>query len=232
MKLLAIITAVLVCIILLLCVRIRICLDFSSKLSICLRVLFIRVGIYPKKRTPKSVIKAQKKQARRAEKKRRKAAEKARRNQHLLSSASPPRKISPRAVLRLVIHLLRAVSRRFPRCFHLHLRRVVIRVGGDDAAEVALRYGGIRAALSWFCTLLDKIFTVRTSRRSELCVDPDFTEGGDAINLSLVLSARVGSLLALFIRAGIAYLRRPRNPKQHPSKKRSAHPTERSTANG
>lgn len=231
MKLLAIITALLVCIILLLCIRIRICLDFSSKLSISLRVLFIRVRLYPKKRSPKSVIKAQKKQARRAEKKRKKAAKKAK-DHHMLSSASPPRKTSPRAVLRLAMHLLHAVSRRFPHCFRLYLRRAVICVGGSDAAEVALRYGGIRAALSWFCTLLDKMFTVRTSRRSELRIDPDFTGGDDAIDLSIILSARVGSLLALLIRVGIAYLRRPHDPRSHPTKKQSAHSTERSTANG
>lgn len=235
MKAIAITTAVLACILLLLCIRIRICLDFSSKLSIQLRILFIRVWLYPKRRTPKQVIRAQKKQARRAEKKRKKAEEKRKRageDRHLLPQDTKRRKTSPRAVLRLAIHLLRAVSRRFPRCFHLYLRRVVIRVGGDDAAEVALRYGGIRAVLSWFCALLDKMFTVRTSRRSELRVDPDFTAGDDAIDLSLVLSARVGSLLALLIRAAIAYLRRPRDPKQTSGKKRSTHATERSTENG
>lgn len=213
MKALLIVGSILLFFIFLLSIRIRFCLDFSGKLHINLRILCFRIQIHPKKITPKRILKMQKKQKKKAAKQFRK--------HHVPNKKKvppphpkPKKKVSPAAVLRLAGHILRPVCKKFPRCFHLHLRRCVIVVAGKDAANTAILYGAVRGTLAWFCTLLDTVFTVKTDRNSRLSVEADFLGHESSIDLSLVLSTSLGAVIRLLFSILIAYLHRPRLQKE------------------
>lgn len=216
MKALLIIGGILLFLAFLLLMRIRFCLDFSGKLHIELRVLFLRFRLHPRKITPKRVLRAQKKQ-------RKKVAKQAKKQRTCSKKTPAPKKAhkfgqskkpSPMAILRLVWHILKSVWRKFPDCFHLYLKRCVIVVGGKDAAETAICYGSARGAIAWFCTLLDTVFTVKTTKKSVLSINADFLSKETKVDLSLQLSTCIGSLLALLFRILIAYLKRPRPEKK------------------
>lgn len=214
MKALLIVAGILLFIVCLLSIRIRLYLVFSGALRLDLRFLFLHFRLHPRKMTPKRVMRMQKKKCKKAgkrEKQRVKATPAA--SEAESSKKTRKKKPSPMAILRLAVHILRSVYRKFPDCFHLYLKRCVIVIAGKDAAETAIRYGAARGALAWFCTLLDEIFTVRTTKKSVLSVEADFTGTETRVDLSARLSARVGSLLALLFRILIAYLKRPRPKK-------------------
>ncbi len=213
MKALLIIGGILLLFIFLLSVRIRFCLDFSGELRISLRILCFRIQIHPKKITPKRILKKQKRQEKKAAKQFRKHAVPNKKKNHP-PHPKPKKKVSPTAVLRLVMHILRSVWKKFPCCFHLHLRRCVIVVAGKDAANTAILYGTVRGTLAWFCTLLDTVFTVKTNRSSQLSVEADFLGHESSIDLSLVLSTSLGAVIRLLFSILIAYLRRPRPEKE------------------
>lgn len=213
MKALLIVGSILLFFIFLLSIRIRFCLDFSGELHINLRILCFRIQIHPKKITPKRILKMQKKQEKKAAKQFRKHPV-PNRKKAPPSHQKPKKKVSPAAVLRLAGYILRSVWKKFPRCFHLHLRRCVIVVAGKDAANTAILYGAVRGTLAWFCTLLDTVFTVKTDRNSRLSVEADFLGHESSIDLSLVLSTSLGAVIRLLFSILIAYLRRPRLQKE------------------
>ena len=218
MKALLIVASIFLFIICLLVIRIRLCVDFSSSLRIELRILFFRLRLHPQKITPKRVIKKQQKEQKKTEKLARQQAKKSGAAQHTApSKKTQKKKTSPMAVFRLIVHILRSVFHKFPDCFHLYLKRCVIVIAGKDAAETAIRYGAARGALAWFCTILDEVFTVKTTKHSVLSVDANFTGSETLVEVSAHLSARVGSLLALLFRIFIAYLKRPRPKKKEPA---------------
>ena len=214
MKALLIVAGILLFIVCLLSVRIRLYLDFSGALRLDLRILFLHFRLHPRKVTPKRVMRMQKKKSKKAgkrEKQRVKATPAA--SEAESSKKTRKKKPSPMAILRLAIHILRSVYRKFPDCFHLYLKRCVIVIAGKNAAETAIRYGAARGALAWFCTLLDEIFTVKTTQKSVLSVEADFSGTETRVDLSARLSTRIRSLLALLFRILIAYLKRPRPKK-------------------
>ena len=216
MKALLIVAGILLFIVCLLSVRIRLHLDFSGTLQLELRILFLRFRLHPRKLTPKRVLRMQKKKEKKA---RKRAKQPAKADPAASGGTTAPKKTgkkkqSPTAILRLVAHILRSVFHKFPDCFHLYLKRCVIVIAGKDAAETAIRYGAARGALAWFCTLLDEIFTVKTTKNSVLSIDADFTGSETRVEISARLSARIGALLALLFRILIAYLKAPRPKKQ------------------
>lgn len=222
MKVLIIIGCILFIILSLLSTRIKIKLDFAGKLRVELRYLVFHFRLYPKKLTPKRVIRAQKKQ-------RKKVSRKAEISTGSVKGSAPQtgnavqqkEKPSPMAVFRLVWHILRSVYRKFPGCFCLHLNRCVIVIAGKDAADTAIRYGAARSGVAWFCELLETAFTVKTTKKSVLSVDADFIGNESRIDLSVLLSARVFSLVDLLIRIFVAYLRRPLPLKKKKTKRKN-----------
>lgn len=211
MKALLIIACIFLFIVCLLAIRIRLCLEFSGSLCVELRILFLRFRLHPRKTAPKRIIKKQRKEQKKTGKlARRQAKTTGATHRTTPSEKAHNKKTSPTAVFRLIVHILRSVFHKFPDRFHLYLKRCVIVIAGKDAAETAIRYGAARGALAWFCTLLDEVFTVKTTKRSVLSVDADFTASETRVEICASLSARVGSLLALLFRIMIAYLKRPR----------------------
>lgn len=213
MKISFIIGGILLFFIFLLSVRIRLCLDFSGELHIKLRVLCFCIQIHPKKITPRHILKMQRKQEKKAARQHRKQTV-SKKKRVAPAQPKPKKKVSPAAVLRLVVHILRSVWKKFPRCFHLYLRRCIIVVAGKDAANTAVLYGTIRGTLAWFCTLLDSVFTVKTNRNSRLSVEADFLRQESSMDLSLILSTSLGAVIRLLFSILIAYLRRPRPKKE------------------
>ena len=208
---LSIIGGILLFLLLLLTVRIHLLLDLDGDLRLRVRVLCFRFRIHPRKRTPRGVIRQQRKQEKKLKKKLANKQKPQKENKEISEKTAPKKKKTDiLALIRLVIRILKQIARKFPSYFKLKIKRCIIKVGGKDAAEAAIRYGAVRAGVSALATVADSCFTVKTTRKSVLTVDPDFLSDKSSISLSMDFYTSVRAVLALALRILFAFLRRPK----------------------
>ena len=208
---LSIIGGILLFFLLLLSVRIHLFLDLEGDLRLCMRVLCFRFQIHPRKRTPRGVIRKQRKQEKKRLKKMAKKQKPPKESNEITEKAPPKKeKTDILSLIRFVIRILKQLARKFPSYFKLKIKRCIIKVGGKDAAETAIRYGAVRAGVSALATVADSCFTVKTTRKSVLTVNPDFLSDNSSFSLSLDFYTSVRAVLALALRILFAFMRRPK----------------------
>lgn len=215
---LSIIGGILLFFLLLLSIRIHLLLDLDGDLHLSMRVLCFRFRIHPRKRTPRSVIRLQRKQEKKRLKQAAKKQKPPKESKEISEKTAPKKKKTDiLALIRLAIRILKQIARKFPSYFKLKIKRCIIKVGGKDAAETAIRYGAVRAGVSALATVADTYFTVKTTRKSVLTVDPDFLSDKSSISLSMDFHTSVRAVLALALRILFAFMRRPKKKtKPHP----------------
>lgn len=203
---------ILLFIILLLSLRASLIIEAKDDVALTLKIAFVKVKLYPKKTaTPKRVIRAQKK----AEKKKQKGKKKA---SPAPATNTAKKKKSFEEILRLVkmvTRILKSLVSRFPSYFRLKLSRIILVVGGPDAAQTAIRYGAVRTAVAYLVTLLEQFVSIKTTRKSELYVQPDFLNDRIDYDISIAFSTSVRALLAILLRSAFAYL------KEHTQQKKT-----------
>lgn len=208
---LSIIGGILLFFLLLLSIRIHMLLDLDGDLHLSMRVLCFRFRIHPRKRTPRSVIRLQRKQEKKRLKQATKKQKPPKESKEISEKTAPKKKKTDiLALIRLATRILKQIARKFPSYFKLKIKRCIIKVGGKDAAETAIRYGAVRAGVSALTTVADTYFTVKTTRKSVLTVDPDFLSDKSSISLSMDFYTSVRAVLALALRILFAFLRRPK----------------------
>jgi hypothetical protein len=216
---LLIILGILLLLVLLLSVRARLGITLQDEVCLTLRVLFLKFTLFPKKSTPKKILKEQKKK----EKKQKKA--KSKRDKQSASDAEAKKKQRKKRsfsdilrMIKLICRILKRLWKRFPGYFRLRLSKVKISVGGADAAQAAIRYGAVSAAVAYLITLCEQFATVRTNRKSELQISPDYFSDRIDCKIDIELSITLRSLLALALRALCAFLKERKKPSKPSSK--------------
>ena len=116
-------------------------------------------------------------------------------------------------LIKLIARIVKSVSTRFPNYFRLKLSRIIIVVGGSDAAQAAIRYGAISSAVAYLVTLLEQFLSLKTTRKSQLYVQPDFTSDRLDYDIDITFSTSVRAVLALLLRSALAYLKERKAPK-------------------
>jgi len=206
---LAIAIGILLLIILILFLRFRVVFHLEDRdASVYLRVLFLRFPLYPPQTTRKKSSAAKKKKSRATERHKgeHKRAEKKKRVRSLLHE------------IRLFAWILKRIAHRFPSYFRLDLSQVHITVGGEDAAKTAIRYGCIAQASAYLVTLAEQFFRVRTTRKSDLCVEPDFLSDRIRCRIRLSVSTNIRAMLSLSLRAFFLYWKAKRHEHSLPKK--------------
>ena len=206
---LIVICGIILLLVLLLSLRATLQLTAGDEFIVTFKIAFLKFRVYPKKKnTPKSVLREQK----RAKKKGQQTA------------AGEPHPIPKKTVNRL-LHLLKLAAKflktmliRYPNYFRLKLSRVIVVVGGDDAAQAAIRYGAVSSAVAYLVTYIEQFVKVKTTRKSELYVQPDFTSDrlDYDIDISLSISARL--LLALIFKSASSHAKVKRNKHSNKQK--------------
>ncbi len=202
-----IVLGILLFFLLLLSLRAHVLLTAEDDVTVTVKVLFLRFRIFPKKPTPKRTLKAQRKKEKKEAQKQAKADAKVKKAEE---HKKQHKKKSFPEILRMIkmfARILKQLSSRFSSYFRLKLSRMVLRVGGPDAAQTAVRYGAISAAVSYLATLLEQFVTVKTPRKSELRVEADFVSNDITYDIMMDFSVSLRAVLALGIRFLFAYLK-------------------------
>ena len=89
---------------------------------------------------------------------------------------------------------------------HFHVAKIIIKVGGSDAAKTATTHGLICAALGPTLTLIDRHSNLHVKKRSVIYIEPDFTSEKINMDIDLGFSLSLGGILSAAIKAGWRFI--------------------------
>ncbi len=199
--------------------------DGGSSLTIDLSYLFFKLRLMPKKEKKVRIkdysYKNLQKKKRREEKKTEKAkAKKAKKaavkkktagggsgngNKEVSSKQKKKNKSVVSAILEIRDLLFDVISR-FPGKFRLDVNRLVISVGGKDAAATAVTYGVVTEAVGALLTLLESGIRLRRGGVNDIMITPDYLSGRIDADVKIRLSIKPASVLEIAFRFIVGYV--------------------------
>ena len=170
---------------LLLSLKVNIIVSYKEELKVYLRVLFIKIRLYPKKVKLK-------------EKKKRKKKKKSVAIEETIPEIEE-KTISP---VKVVWEIREAVLSLAGKCMgglHFKFARLNIEVGCSDAAKTALVYGTVVQGVAYLMEFLDSISNMEISRFSKINVNSNFISQKSRAEGKITLYLRVFSAFKILI---------------------------------
>ena len=247
-----IILGIIALIILPLFLRVRLTLELNEELTLKARVLGYCLHIMPQKKkkyklsdyTLKKIAKrdfkkAQKEAERKAKKKASQKPKKALTKEE--KEAQKAKKRASRPPLPDIINLFISITKFFfPNLLgriHFHVARIKLKVGGSDAARVAMNHFLISSALAPSLAFIGKHSNLHGMNRAEIDISPDFLSEEIKADVKLSFSVSIGRLTGLmlktFLKAMVGYMRlKPSSVTEQSSPSQNIENTPSVTQNG
>ncbi len=195
-----ILAVILLLLILLLLLRLRFDIVCAEDVVLSLRILFLRIPLYPA--APKNVKVSKFKRGYPKEKAEEKPAEKKAKKQ-----TAPAEKIPLGEKINIVLSLVKKLCKKFFRHLRLDVSHIVITVGADDAAGAAITYGIVSQSVAYLLAFLDAHLNIRKKRRGEIAVRCDFTADHTVCDICITASLAVWQLLDIGISFAYNYFK-------------------------
>jgi len=223
---LAIILGIIALFVLIFSIRVRITVDMKEELVLYATVMGIRINILPKKqkkykisnytkkkiakRDKKAKIKAEKdaiKKAQRDEAKRQKKKQKDEEKAKLTKAEKKALKKKKREslpaipdMLSLFLEIINLLFSGLFKKFHFHVQRLRIKVGGADAAQIALIYTAITNGLHPLFAFLEKTSNLHGVNRADIEISTDYLSEDIVADVKLGFSTSLGGILGAILK--------------------------------
>ena len=199
---------------LLLLTKVTLRIRYKESLCIDLKILFIKLRIYPSKKKPKrykhSMSKRKAKKIRdslkKKPKKERKIFKKKKKDEEKDKEEKKLDKNDILSIISIIINFVKNFIRLFSKSIRLKASRIHLTVATDNAASTALTYTAVTESINVLFPLLDGIKAVkRLPHGKDLSVGVDFIAEEPTIDIEIELYIRViralGSVLGASIKA-------------------------------
>lgn len=175
-------------------------IEANSDVRVYARVLFIKYALFPMKKRKKKT-KTAKKTAKKAVKSSKKQAKKA--------SGEKPKKSMRDIVglVKLILKLVAAVLRKFPKHFRVRILRYEITVGTKDAAKTAILYGSVTGLSSTLFERLGRVTKFSIKRNAPVNVYADFLGEKTKADIAIDFSITIWGVLHMVMAAGLAFVK-------------------------
>lgn len=175
-------------------------IEANSDVRVYARVLFIKYALFPMKKRKKKT-KTAKKTAKKAVKSPKKQAKK--------SSGEKPKKSMRDIVglVKLILKLVAAVLRKFPKHFRARILRYEITVGTKDAAKTAILYGSVTGLSSTLFERLGRVTKFSIKRNAPVNVYADFLGEKTKADIAIDFSITIWGVLHMVMAAGLAFVK-------------------------
>lgn len=193
-----IILAILIVFAMLCLLRVHFEIECNDEISAKLRVLCIKFSLYPKNKKrvkPRSFKKGYPKEKPAAEKKPSEKPKKQKKN----DGTPIAEKIS------VIIKLVRILFSRFFKHLRLDVSKILVTVGGSDAASAAITYGVVSQSVAYLLEYLDKHLKISKKRKGEINVLCDFTAENTVFDIKISASLSVWQVLDIGVSLAYNY---------------------------
>ena len=236
-------------------VPIHIIVGLADEVSAAVRILCFKIKLFPRPKRPKkrpkkpkdpkkhaqklaqqqlkkdrkAIEKAEKKAAKKAEKKA-KAAEKPKKKKDILG------------LVRLLVKVVGAFLRSFPKHFKIRIHACEICVASEDAAKTAVMYGAIHGLMQNLFTDLQRWKNFKIKRKAPLAIYVDYLAEKPKANVKIEFILSIGGLLAMVLAAGVGFVKgaaenrarkknQPADPKPSDDKQKNKEKNTENTSN-
>ena len=202
-------------------VPIHIIVGLSEEVSASVRILCFKIKLFPRpkrvKKRPKDPKKHAEKLAKQKAKKDKKAIEKAEKKaakkaakkaeKQAKAAEQPKKKRDILGLVRLLLKVVGAFLRSFPKHFKIRIHAYEIYVASEDAAKTAVMYGAIYALSQHFFTDLQRWKNFKIKRQAPLCIYADYFAEKPKANVKIEFILSIGGVLAMVLAAGVGFVK-------------------------
>lgn len=208
MTALIIILSIALLIALLLSTKVLLHIRYEESLTVYLRVLFVKIRLYPskkeKKKHPHSMSKRKAQKIKDSLQKKPKEEPKKRKSKKKEKEKEPKEAPDLISIISIITSFVKSFLRLFAGSVRIRSSRLHIVVATEDAADTAIAYGALTQAINLLFPMLDGIKTFKhLPRGKELSVRADFLSDTSKIDADIELYIRVGSALKAVCLAAI-----------------------------
>ena len=209
MTALIVILSIALLIALLLSTKVLLHIRYEESLTVYLRVLFVKIRLYPskkeKKKYPHSMSKRKAQRIKDSLKKKQKGEPKKKKKRKSKEKEKEPKEAPDLiSILSIITSFVKSFLRLFAGSVRIRSSRLHIVVAAEDAADTAIAYGTLTQAVNLLFPMLDGIKTFKhLPRGKELSVRADFLSDTPKIDADVELYIRVGSALKAVCLAAI-----------------------------
>ena len=212
---LIILCAVLVLVASLLSLRVRFCIRAGESVVLELKILFLRLRLYPKKKkidprdySPRRIKRTEKKNAKKKAKKDARRAKKASKHQKQADADSAV-KLTLRDKVALVRALCAVLIRRTHKHLRLHAAKLHVCVATGDPATTAITYGAVSQSVSYLLAGLDQVTHLKAAE-PDVSVHADFLAEKPRLEANIIFSIRVWGAFATALPVLFTYFNKKR----------------------
>ena len=112
------------------------------------------------------------------------------------------------SVIRLILPLVGGILNQFVGKIRVRLLRLDIRVGGSDAAQIALMHGAISQGVAYLLTLISQKTKYSQSRKTHISVTPDFLLAKTQADIQIIFRLRLIDLVSTALSFLIRFLKK------------------------
>ena len=193
---------------LLLSTKIILRIKYEDKLVVYLRVLFVKIQLYPKKekkkRYPHSMSKRKAKKIKNSLKKKPKKQKKKKSDLKEELEEEIEDKSDLFSIVSIIVSFVKNFILFFVKSVRIKAFKLKITVATEDAAKTALTYTAITQSINSLFPLLDKLKTFKKlPKGKDLAVNADFTSETPTVDIDAELYVRVGGALSALCKAAM-----------------------------
>ena len=210
---LAIILAIIAFFAAILTIRIRLTVELKDELFLYVGVLGIRYQVYPRKQkkyrlrnyTKKKIAKRDRAAALKAQKRAERRSKKGSPDKFSLKNLDLKNQLESLPpiphMIKLLLNIVKILFSGLFKKFHFHIERLRIKVGGEDAAKIALTYVAITNGLHPVLAFVDKYSNLHGASRKNIEISTDYLSEEIVADVKLGFSTSIGGVLCALIRA-------------------------------
>lgn len=107
--------------------------------------------------------------------------------------------------LEFILRQIGAILSRGYKHVRIEVERLIVRVGGEDAAKTAILFGAVNEAATALLAYLDEAGKWKRTRRTRISVVPDYVSEKSFINAKIILTLRLWQAADVLLGTSLVY---------------------------
>lgn len=182
---------------LVLALRVNINIKYEDELTVYLRVLFVKIKLFPQNDKGFNAKKYDKKQKKNQDKPSVKLKEK---------SEADKEKAELSETISIITDTVKVFFKTFSKHLHVKLAKIHIIVATPDAAKTAILYGAVSGAAACLLDLLDEITNLDKVKNSSIVIEPDFVAQKSDVRINITLYMSILGALITLVKTLLKYI--------------------------
>ena len=197
--------------------RVRVIIEADTSARVVLRILFIKIQLFPKIQkqpklkhySPKQIAKREAKKKKKSDAKLKKKAKKEQKKAKKAPEEKKKMKLSDiTELVSLVLSLVKTFFLKFAKHLRLDLTKIHITIASEDAAKTAIEYGAVSAGVSCLYEILDSKLKVRPKGTKDIELNADFLGEKPTVDIVISASLRVWHALDILLAVAITFVKK------------------------